>query len=269
MDERGNVIVDAEECFWETVDGRVAGGQRLDRKRSKVLVDVREFRSSLPMAIYARRIEIVPCTIEVGDYILSPKIAVERKSPSDLSQSLKSGRLFKQSQALCRHYDLPILLIEFSESKSFSINFSSFENDADVPHRLALYSLHFPKMGIVWSSSPSATAEIFQDLQVSSFNQENQDPPILEDAQAIGSELMDRVDGQWNQIPYDMLMAIPGITSKNYHSILAKVRNLLELSNLSSHECQEMIGIESGRQVFNFFHDAITQTSKEAENILV
>jgi len=34
--------------------------------------------------------------LEVGDYILSPDICCERKSPDDLTQSLLSGRIFKQ-----------------------------------------------------------------------------------------------------------------------------------------------------------------------------
>jgi len=41
-------------------------------------------------------IDIEPVTLEVGDYILSPEICVERKSISDLIGSLNSGRLYNQ-----------------------------------------------------------------------------------------------------------------------------------------------------------------------------
>ena len=34
------------------------------------------------------------CAVQVGDYILSPEICVERKSISDLISSLSSGRLY-------------------------------------------------------------------------------------------------------------------------------------------------------------------------------
>jgi hypothetical protein len=51
-------------------------------------------------------------TIEIGDYVLSPEICVERKSVSDLVQSLASGRLFNQAKAMTRAYKMPVLLIE-------------------------------------------------------------------------------------------------------------------------------------------------------------
>jgi DNA excision repair protein ERCC-4 len=37
--------------------------------------------------------KVIPCTLQVGDYILSPDMCVERKSISDLVQSFSSGRL--------------------------------------------------------------------------------------------------------------------------------------------------------------------------------
>ena len=63
----------------------------------QIIVDMREFRSELPSLIHKRGIEIEPVTIEVGDYILTPEICVERKSirePIQSKMSLKNGFLF-------------------------------------------------------------------------------------------------------------------------------------------------------------------------------
>jgi len=84
-----------------------------------VLVDMREFRSELPSLIHKRGIDLEPLTLDVGDYILTPDICVERKSISDLIGSLNSGRLYKQAEAMGRHYKKPVLLIEH-EQKSGS-----------------------------------------------------------------------------------------------------------------------------------------------------
>ena len=54
---------------------------------------MREFRSSLPAILYEFGIDVVPITLTVGDYVLSPEYCVERKSLSDLIGSLKSGSL--------------------------------------------------------------------------------------------------------------------------------------------------------------------------------
>lgn len=68
----------------------------------KVIVDMREFRSELPSLIHKRGVEIEPVTLEVGDYILTPEICVERKSISDLIGSLGNGRLYNQATAMTR-----------------------------------------------------------------------------------------------------------------------------------------------------------------------
>ncbi|CAN0421673.1 unnamed protein product, partial [Scytosiphon promiscuus] len=61
--------------------------------------------------------ELVPLVITVGDYVLTPEICVERKSLSDLFQSMTSGRLFNQVEAMLKHYKVPVLLIEFNPDK--------------------------------------------------------------------------------------------------------------------------------------------------------
>lgn len=77
-----------------TVSSRVAGGGRVAiNEAPRVIVDVREFRSSLPSLLHASGVEVVPVTLTIGDYVLSPEICVERKSIPDLISSFNSGRL--------------------------------------------------------------------------------------------------------------------------------------------------------------------------------
>ena len=61
--------------------------------------------------------------LTVGDYILTDKICVERKSVStnDLFESFKSGRLLQQMENMCRYFERPILLIEFDENVEFRL----------------------------------------------------------------------------------------------------------------------------------------------------
>jgi DNA excision repair protein ERCC-4 len=99
---------------------RKAGGQKQVEKQMQVVVDVREFGSSLPCVIHQQGIKILPVTLEVGDYILSPDMCVERKSIADLFSSFSSGRLYHQVETMTRYYRLPVLLIEFSQDKSFA-----------------------------------------------------------------------------------------------------------------------------------------------------
>lgn len=52
---------------------------------------------------------------------MAPELCVERKSLPDLRQSLASGRLYHQAQAMTAHYELPVLLIEFERDKAFAL----------------------------------------------------------------------------------------------------------------------------------------------------
>ncbi len=93
----------------------------LSEPTPRIVVDMREFRSELPSLIHRRGVEIDPVTIEVGDYILTPEICVERKSVSDLIGSLQNGRLYNQATNMTRFYARPMLLIEFDHNKPFAL----------------------------------------------------------------------------------------------------------------------------------------------------
>ena len=72
--------------------------------------------------------------VQVGDYVLSPEICVERKSLSDLRQSFISGRLYYQASAMTRHYTTPVLLIEFQRDAAFVLHSPSDISDEIQVH---------------------------------------------------------------------------------------------------------------------------------------
>ena len=104
---------------------------------------MREFRSTLPSLLHASNLLVIPATLTVGDYVLTPDTCVERKSLSDLVSSFNSGRLYvsplwwasnngnnsiifryTQCELMTQHYKYSILLIEFEEDKAFSLDVS-------------------------------------------------------------------------------------------------------------------------------------------------
>lgn len=86
-----------------------------------IIVDTRDLRSTLPFILHKSPFRIEPVTLEIGDYLLTPEICVERKSIPDLIGSLSSGRLFTQLDAMCRAYPKPVLLIEFDRDRPFHL----------------------------------------------------------------------------------------------------------------------------------------------------
>jgi DNA excision repair protein ERCC-4 len=190
---------------------RAAGGQSAEEK---VIVDVREFRSSLPSLLHRRGVSVLPLTLEVGDYVLSPEVCVERKSVSDLVGSLNSGRLFSQATALTRHYRRPVLLIEFPESKAFSLqSLSSVQSDISSQStlsKLVLLTLHFPSLRVLWCPSPHATVDLFLELK------RGYAQPDPSQALSVGQDSLLAAQGsEYSGAAQDFLLKLPGINSRN------------------------------------------------------
>jgi DNA excision repair protein ERCC-4 len=183
-----------------------------------------------------------PVTIDVGDYILSPEICVERKSTSDLISSLNSGRLHSQAEQLCRHYSKPLLLIEFDDTKPFSLLPGDIRADisiSDICSKLCLLLLHFPTLKLVWSPSLTATADIFRDLK------RDQEDPVLPSSEGVESDPVAR----------DLLLSLPGVTSQNCHILMRHVRDIRALCSRTLNELEDLLGRENASKLYNFLHE--------------
>ena len=84
-----------------------------------VLVDHRERESGIPDALVAAGLDVRLTDLPVGDYVLGPGLAVERKGPQDLGASIRDGRIFDQAIRLQSAFPLAVLLIE-GEPRGFS-----------------------------------------------------------------------------------------------------------------------------------------------------
>lgn len=297
-------LEDPEEQFLRTVNTRIAGGGRLAATAAPptVVVDVREFRSALPSLLHGRSMVVVPCQLTVGDYVLTPDICVERKSVRDLISSLKNGRLYNQAETMLKHYKTPLLLIEFDQNKSFtfdafasaslpSTNFlsdyvftssgnpasaasSSLVNPAtpkSAQHMLVLLTLAFPRLKIIWSSSPYQTAEIFAELK----NKNPEPDPIT--AVQIGLNVDIATSSSpgdvmaaagiehrvFHQLPQDMLRSVPGVTPIVLERLSLETNSIHEIANMSVEELDPLVGKETARRIVRFFRKSVFEDETE------
>ncbi|CAE6454133.1 hypothetical protein ACGC1H_006085 [Rhizoctonia solani] len=280
--EKGNMVLTIEDprrgynpndSVIRTISSRIAGGglREINAEPSRVVVDMREFRSTLPSILHLSQIQVVPATLTVGDYILTPDIVVERKSVPDLVSSFSSGRLYTQCEMMTAYYKQPVLLIEFEENKSFTLQ--AFQDtrpnsrkkdkagpnapeidDWDIQSKLVLLTLAFPKLRIIWSSSPYATADIFTE-----FKKNNKEPDPLV-AITVGAEEGGDENAAVNQLAEEMLRALPGVTQKNYRGIMNRVGSLREFCELSLRQMQDIMGDEPGKACHTFLHTTRSET---------
>ncbi|KAK0401860.1 hypothetical protein QR680_016013 [Steinernema hermaphroditum] len=245
----------------------------------KIIVDMREFNSELPTVLYQKGIDVVPSTIEVGDYILSDEIAVERKALDDLTQSLHSGRIFKQIQEMTLHYKHTVLLIESREKfRMKMVNGGPFQGELsrrcrDTRSLFCILLRSTPSIQCVWSLDPQNTAELFEELKM------NQANPSVEKALAIkcndganeqGSSASTDKSSKAsenkqktgkpkniNKVLQRQLTNIPGLAAGDVERIMKSetIGNLYELANASESTLMEANGQNAvqAQKLVNFF----------------
>lgn len=78
----------------------------------RIVVDERERPSGIPGLLHSAGVSIDFAQLAVGDYVVSPEVAVERKTVHDLVSSIYDGRLYVQCSELVKHYAKPIVVIQ-------------------------------------------------------------------------------------------------------------------------------------------------------------
>lgn len=166
---------------------------------------------------------------------------------------------------MMQHYQSPMLLIEFSQNKSFTLEpFADLTNGAnaaretmmgapDLQAKLVMLTLAFPRLRIIWSSDPYQTAQIFEELKKL---QEEPDP-----VKAVQIGLADGDDAEsqkvFNQTTLDMLREVPGITEKNLSRITLEVENLRDLANMDEKDIEPLVGRSVAGQIRRFFDKSV------------
>jgi DNA excision repair protein ERCC-4 len=224
--------------------------------RSTVVVDMREFRCSLPSLLNLSGMRVVPVQLAVGDYIVTKDLCVERKSTSDLWQSLVSGRLFTQAEGMLKYYKHVALLIEFDPRQPFSLMEPyEFRNEISGSHiisKLALLTIHFPRLKIFWSRSSNMTAKLFATLKNDAGATSEPDATV---AQNIGTGESDEgTEASYQAIEF--LKRLPGVNEYNIYKIMSRVATLYDLCQMTLNQLISLIGEANGKKLYEFLNES-------------
>lgn len=258
-----------------SLNTRIGGSEKKSISPNKVLVDFREFRSSLVGNLDKFGIEVEPVMLQIGDYIIAPEICIERKTINDLINSLNNGRLYSQTQLLTRYYKKPILLIEFPEDeKSFnfksrhwgitlnsSSNFFSFQ--ANPLEQLSRLKIAFPLLSIIWSPSAHFTADIIKKLKEGKPNP-NKDTDVINvnlDPQLPNEYLTDRYDIEVKEF----LLRLNGINSLNVYTIM-NTMPIRHLRDKSLKELEKLLkNSHDARLLYNQLHSPYQSSNLDTD----
>lgn len=161
---------------------------------------------------------------------------------------------------MLQHYKSPMLLIEFDAQKAFTLepfaDYSAAQSSnfvgSDLQSKLVLLTLAFPKLRIIWSSSPYQTAEIFEELK----KQQDEPDPIKAVQLGLG-EGEDPETRTFNQTPQDMLRCVPGVNAKVLQRLIIEFESVADVANADEDVLRGFIGRESARQIRGFFDKSV------------
>ena len=179
-------------------------------------------------AVLTARCDLRSKRLNIGDYVLSKRVVVERKASGDFLQSIVDGRLFRQLSHM-KKYEKPILIVEGSthimdSDRNIHPNairgaVASISTDSSVP--------------IIWTQSQLDTAEML--LMIAKREQAGKDNAI---ALRTKKPLRTLVEAQ------EFIVAgLPKVSSKTARKLLMHFGSPQTVFSASDSELMKIPGI--------------------------
>jgi Fanconi anemia group M protein len=178
-----------------------------------VVVDNRERNGELLSQLEALGVDVRVETLPVGDYVISDRVCIERKTIPDFESSIVSGRLFEQAERLSEAYERPIMIME-GDREEFRMKgavisgaLASLYIDYDIP--------------VITTSGPRESAEMIRHISRHEQEKNRREPSVKGGARSFTeSQFMERIIGN-----------MPGVgleTARNLLGHFGTVRGVAE-----------------------------------------
>jgi Fanconi anemia group M protein len=215
-----------------------------------VFCDSRETASPV-----ARELSLLNAAIELrplptGDYIVSERVGIERKSIPDFTASIKDGRLFDELFRLRNQFSYPILILEGDLSQGVSIHRAAIMGTiTSIMLKLNIF--------IYQTKTPQETAEMI--LALAKKEQGDQPKQFSLRFKKLPSQLR-------QQLEY-IVSGIPGINAARAQELLSEFNTLQKLFNASPAELQNVSSIgKKLAETINYFATVEYNPKEKVEN---
>ena len=215
-----------------------------DSPKPIIYVDTREFRSDV-VKYLSENYSIVAKQFEVGDYIISDRIAIERKKVEDFLESLKDGRLFSQMVEMRRNYEVPILIIEGE-----SLFIRGFHENSIYGALASIISDY--KIPIIFTKDARETAKFIEALMRRELG-ERGEVSLRKEKGAMSMEERQRY----------IIESLPNVSAKLSQRLLEYFGSVKDVINAEVGELIQVKGI--GRKTAEEIYDIVNAKYKKNE----
>ncbi|MHA1135447.1 MAG: ERCC4 domain-containing protein [Candidatus Thorarchaeota archaeon] len=201
--------------------------QQKDSDKIKLIVDSRELPTAVARELARLDVEISGESLEIGDYIASEDVAIERKESMDFIQSLIDGRLFVQLSALRSAYRRPVLIIEGEQIIGLRA-----VNPASIYGALASIAIRI-QVPIIWTRNAEETANVLYRL--AHLEQVTSSKPLRTrsgDSKGTDAEALEYI-----------LSGFPGVDTVTSRALLTEFGSLEKIFSLDKKELQRTKGV--------------------------
>ncbi len=204
----------------------------------KIIMDNRERNQEILSRLELKNAELEFKQLPVGDYIVSDRVCIERKTESDLKSSVINARLFDQLERLKKSFEKPILILETSES--------GFELGRNILLGV-ISSLYLDyNVQLILSSDAQETADIIYAIAAREQTDKKKQPRLVGLKRAYN-------DYQWQML---VLCSIPGVGQTLARDLLKKFKTVKSVANATTKELMEVdkIGKKKAQRIYDILN---------------
>lgn len=188
----------------------------------RIIVDNRERNIELLESLSRQGVEMSFAQLPVGDYVLSDRMCVERKTVRDFEGSVMNSRLFDQVDRLSSGFQKPLLILEGDEAEFL------LQPNVILGTIVSLYADH--NVQVIRSSCIAETSMILAKLAEREQKKEKREPRIAGAKRAF-------TNSQWQVL---ILGSMPGIGPKLARSLMTRFRTISAVASASEKELTEV-----------------------------
>lgn len=210
-----------------TAEHMVSKAPKKDDNQIRLIVDSRELPTAVARELTRLDVEISGESLEIGDYVASEDVAIERKESGDFIQSLIDGRLFVQLSALRSAYRRPVLIIEGEQIIGLRA-----VNPASIYGALASIAIRI-QVPILWTRNAEETANVL--YRIAHLEQIGSKKPLRTrsgDAKGTDAEALEYI-----------LSGFPGVDTVTSRAILSEFGTLEQVFSADQKDLQKVKGV--------------------------
>jgi Fanconi anemia group M protein len=196
-------------------------------KQIVVVADSRELGAPVTRELARLGALVKSQTLEVGDFVLSDKVVIERKNVEDFASSIIDGRLFQQAGKLKESYSKPVIVVEGEtltgsgrvRPEAMMGAYASILIDYGIP--------------IVWTQKQSETAQLMFAIARREQIQDKRLPRIMTGPKPSTIE----------ELQEFIVSSLPNIDSTRARKLLSSFQTVERVFQASKEELMSITGI--------------------------